>query len=139
MKLIYFFTIILSCTILISCSSSEKSVKVKSTPLEGTNWSLYQIDGKAYSSETKVTINFKYPDAKVSGSAPCNNYFGTYVHGGEILTFGTLASTKKACPDLEMESKYLSLLQSTAKFIILGTELNLYDSSGKLTLVFTSR
>jgi heat shock protein HslJ len=139
MKPIYCFTLFLSCLILFSCTSSEKSLKVKSIPLEGTNWNLYQIDGKAYSFEKKITLNFKESDVKLTGEAPCNNYLGRYTHGGDIIILSQIASTKKMCPDLEIETKYLSLLQSTSKFIILGTSLNLYDSSGKLILVFTSK
>jgi heat shock protein HslJ len=46
-----------------------------------------------------VEVTIAFSDGNVSGYAGCNRFTGTYTYDDGQLTFGTLASTRRACPD----------------------------------------
>ena len=124
---------------LTSCGSSDNSGKTPKVSIKNTSWVLYQLNGNTLKSEKDVTINFSGSDNKVSGSAPCNNYSGTFNSSSGNITFGPLASTKRMCPEMESETVYLNALQNTSSYKISGSELNLFDSGGKLLMIFKSK
>ncbi len=78
-----------------------------SSPLEKT-WQLNQSQ------------NLTLEGGKVSGNAGCNNFFGGYTVKGLSLTFGALASTRKACEPniMQLENQFLKRLASTKRFSI---------------------
>ncbi|KAF1077256.1 META domain-containing protein [Methanogenium sp. MK-MG] len=110
--------------------------------LPGTDWQL-----KSYNNGTdgmvsviagsEITLIFD-EEGGIAGSAGINNYFASYETDGNALSFGVCGSTMMAGPeDLMMqESTYLKLLSETASFSAEGDELKLYDSDGKVLLVF---
>ena len=94
--------------------------------LVGTAWVLGDLPGQILP-EARPTIAFS-GDGTVSGFGGCNDFNGTYTVDGSKLTFGPLASTKKACPDAvnTIEQAYLTALQATQTYEI--------TSDGKLKL-----
>lgn len=94
--------------------------------LVGTAWVLGDLPGQILP-EARPTIAFS-GDGTVSGFGSCNDFNGTYSVDGSKLTFGPLASTKKACPDPinTIEHAYLTALQATQTYEI--------TSDGKLKL-----
>ena len=112
-------------------------------PLVGTNWTLDSIySGDAVSSVisgTSITAIFS-DDGKVSGSAGCNRYFGSYTTTGSSLSIGSLGSTKMHCTGdgiMLQEMQYLAALEKTGGFSIAGTRLSLADANGATLLSFT--
>jgi len=75
-----------------------------------------------------------------SGSGGCNTFQGTYQTSANELTFGPLASTKKACADdvMSVEQSYLAALQNAASYTIAGNTLTIDDSSADPLLEFTT-
>jgi putative lipoprotein len=59
-------------------------------------------------------------DGAISGSAGCNDYSGTHVAGGDELSIGPLAVTRKAClqPVNQQEQTYLDAFQAARTFTI---------------------
>ena len=77
---------------------------------------------------------------KAQGFAGCNQLLGTYELEAQKLRFAHLATTRMACPDgMEAEQVFLSALESTARWNILGEHLELYDSGGTLLARFEAR
>ena len=112
-------------------------------PLVGTPWtldSLYTADAvSSVIAGTTVTAVFG-EDGRVTGSAGCNNYFGSYTLSGSSLSIGPLGSTKMNCPGqgiMLQESTYLASLGRTAGFTISGNRLSLADMQGATLLTFT--
>lgn len=136
--IICIFGLLVSVSLLTSCGSSDNSGKTSKTSLKKTSWVLFQLNGNTLKSERDVTINFSGSDNKVSGTAPCNNYSGTFNSSSGNLSFGPLASTKRMCPEMENETLFLNALQNTSSYKISGSELNLFDSGGKLLMIFKS-
>jgi heat shock protein HslJ len=110
----------------------------ESAGLSDTEWelSLYYVGGDAVTSPlvgTRLSAHFT-ADGKLSGSAGCNRYQGSYQMAGDSLTIGPVASTKMACPDpagvMEQEAAFLVILENTAAYQIKGDTLVLLDSNG---------
>ena len=117
-----------------------------SVGLSDTQWglSLYYVGGDAVTSPlagTTITANF-FAEGKLSGSAGCNTYQGTYEVDGESLDIGPLMSTKKACSQppgvMEQETTFLVLLENTAAYQIKGDTLILLDATGAPLAEFTT-
>ena len=120
-----------------------RAASPEALPLAGTPWKLTTIaGGQAVSSvvaNTEVTMELQQSDSSVSGSAGCNRYSGTYTDGGGgALSFSPLATTRMACADdvMAQEATFLAAMQQVATFSIDETQLQLFDGSGALLLVF---
>jgi heat shock protein HslJ len=112
-------------------------------PLVGTTWtldSLYTADAvSSVIAGTTITAVFG-EDGRVSGSAGCNNYFGSYTVTGSSLPISSVGSTKMYCQGtgiMQQESTYLASLGRTAGFTINGNRLSLADANGTTLLSFT--
>jgi heat shock protein HslJ len=75
-------------------------------------------------------------DGHLSTLADCNGCVGTFAVSGQTFTAGpNLACTRAACPTMEFESIYTSLLSGDSTVTLSGQSLLL--SSGRGTLRFT--
>ena len=108
----------------------------------GTEWRVtgYNNGKQAVVSvlaETTLTLAFA-ADGKVSGSAGCNRYMGTYAQSGESLKFGPSATTRKMCAQPEgvmaQEQAFLKALQSVATARQEGDRLELRAADGALAV-----
>jgi|GEM_PF-1488961 len=80
------------------------------------------------------TISFK-SGGEVRGFGGCNNFFGTYVQDGQMLTFGPLASTKKFCQGMmDDESAFLQSVQKTREYEATHLSMSLIDENGTVLL-----
>ena len=106
-------------------------------PLNGTAWSLASTDGAAPLTGTTQTLSFA--DGKVSGSAGCNSYGGTYSLGGSNIQIKDVVSTLMACLDpqgvMDQETAFLSALMSAQSYELSENNLQIKTSDGK-TLAF---
>ena len=79
--------------------------------LNGSQWTLVDLHGKAALSDTTVTLSFE--DGKVFGSDGCNRYRGTFTAKVGKLSFGkNLGSTMMMCPDRVAGEGHGFLLQT---------------------------
>ena len=79
-------------------------------------------------------------EAKISGSAGCNNYFAALTIRGTHLQVGTAGATRKMCMEpqgiMQQESRYLKTLEQVAFYRIDGGRLKLFDQEGRQLMVF---
>jgi heat shock protein HslJ len=80
-------------------------------------------------------------DGKVSGSAGCNDYNGTYTAQGTSLSFSPLRTTRKACPPdiLAEETRFLAARAHVARHQLGQRELDLFDAGGARMATLVSR
>lgn len=109
-------------------------------PLEGTQWKLMEMDGKAnpaFSAEPDTFhITLDSTRRMVYGVGACNRLFGPYeLEGKDELDIERLASTMMACPNMDLESRFAKQLEEADKYRIDGDVLTLFDD-GKKLLVF---
>lgn len=121
----------------------DRAPPVQSVELVGTQWTLSSIvSGSSVSSvpdgvEATLVLD---ADGTASGSGGCNTFNGSYQTSGNKLTFGPLATTRKACADdvMSVEQSYLAALQNAGSYTIAGNALTIDDSSGDPVLEFTT-
>lgn len=94
--------------------------------LAGTGWLLQELGGITLV-DVEPTLAFG-GDGTVSGSSGCNTFNGTYDLDGAALSFGPLATTKRACADPTMfvESAFLAAMAGVTGWSV--------DGAGRLVL-----
>jgi heat shock protein HslJ len=81
-----------------------------------------------------VFITFS-PDSAFSGKAPCNTMGGVYTLKGTSIRFSKIISTMMACPQMELESAFLKLLEQTVSAYSVS-EKKLFLRDGASNIVF---
>ena len=114
----------------------------QSQALAGTSWRVtgYNNGRQAVVSVltgTQLTMAFA-ADGRVSGSAGCNNYSGTYTASGTSLRFGPAATTRKMCAQpegvMEQERQFLQALETVATIRQEGERAELRTADGALAV-----
>ncbi len=121
----------------VSCNSKKETAtsqdqtateQVAATPtaLVGTVWKLTEINNQAitldkdFPKEPQLTFN---PDHSVNGNLGCNGFGASYESKNNTLTINQIVSTQMACPNLEIEQKFIDVLNHSASFEIKSTTL----------------
>ncbi len=119
----------------------EGAASLPDADLKNTRWVLRSLHGepvKLGGDPWDKELFLQFPqdeEGRLQGYAGCNTFRGTYSREGEAISFGPLMSTRRACPNLELEGKYLQALESVNAFHIEGDVLTL-SSGGEAVAVF---
>jgi heat shock protein HslJ len=81
--------------------------------LGGQKWSLIELQGQPVPvTEPNREPHLVFADQRVSGSTGCNRITGTVEFTERAkIKFQPLATTKMACPDMDLEGRFLSVLE----------------------------
>ena len=115
---------------------TDREVAEPARPLTDTSWTLNTVvgtGGTASSVPTGVTATITFAaDGKVTGNTGCNSFGGTATVTGNQITFGDLASTRRACIGAagSIEADVLRVLDGTATYRIEGDRLILEAADG---------
>jgi heat shock protein HslJ len=112
----------------------DKAVTQPELPLDGTRWTVESlINGETAShpigaEKAHLTISGE----RVTGSTGCNDLQGIVSRTGDKLTFGELATTRRACTgDADaLEKAILTVLQGQVTFTIKENRLSLRGTGG---------
>lgn len=99
----------------------------------GEVWRLIEIDG-APVSNPNVTLEFP-EEGRLSGQGPCNSYSGQQSAPYPWFKAESILSTKRACPDLALESAYFEALAAMQISEVSGRVLILTNEDER-SLVF---
>jgi heat shock protein HslJ len=92
-----------------------------------TQWRLVGAQGN-------VPLTLRFADGgRVSGSGGCNTFTGRYTLDDALMTIGSLANTRRACPDSAAQTQeqlFLRDLQRVASFQVSGSMLVLTLQDG---------
>lgn len=113
----------------------------QSQALAGTSWRVTGYNNGRQAvvsvlSGTQLSMSFA-ADGRVSGSAGCNNFMGTYTASGSSLKFGPAATTRKMCGQpgvMEQEQQFLKALESVATIRQEGDRAELRTADGALAV-----
>ncbi|WP_188235928.1 META domain-containing protein [Sphingopyxis sp. LK2115] len=83
--------------------------------LAGTSWTFVSIAGVPVAPDRPTSLAFD--GARLSGSAGCNRFSGSYAVADGTLTAGPLMATKMACPGAAMtqESAFFALMRGPVR------------------------
>jgi heat shock protein HslJ len=94
---------------------------------------LTELNGNPLLAGSTISAMFTQ-DGKISGSAGCNRYMGSYqISGSTISISSTLATTMMMCESslMNQETAYLKALQEAKSYSIKADQLSLMDTDGK--------
>ena len=116
-----------------SVSNAENTLT--SDQLAGA-WNLVSIQRAGEAEQTVpsgAAYALTFADGRLSTRADCNICGGAFKLAGETLTAGpALACTRAACPTMEFESIYTSLLSGDSTVTLSGNSLVLSSTRGVL-------
>ncbi len=116
------------------CLSSCKSLTL---PF-GQDLKLTELLGMNVPAGSNAFIRFDEAAKRFTGNAGCNNFNGAFTLDGAKLKLGPAVSTKKMCPDMSVENKFLPMLEQVAGFQTgANGGLNLTDAAGKVLARFS--
>jgi heat shock protein HslJ len=106
--------------------------------LTGQEWLLTAIGGAPIDGGLGISVSFG-EDGTATGSGGCNRFTGPYTADDETLSVGPLASTRMSCGVTtdDLESTYLSALESAVGFAISGQDLVISTTTDQ-TLEFST-
>ncbi len=103
-------------------------------------WALIAMEGfedvqGRYLKSSAIEIHVN--DKRITGNSPCNQFSGGIsVLTDERIELSMIASTKRACPDLDIESEFYERLQKARSYRLEELNLVLMDGEGFETLRF---
>lgn len=108
------------------------------TSLEGTSWSLVEVNGQPVLAGSAPTLVFEADRAGGNGS--CNTFGGEYKAENGKLSFGPIFSTLMYCEDfMDQESAYFAALEEASGYQIRGGKLQILNAEGQVTLTLASQ
>jgi len=116
--------------------------KAPPTPLDGTRWELQSYrgsDGKPVAPLEGSRLTARFPAGRIiTGSAGCNAFTAGYTYDAGRLTVSQAATTRKSCPQPEMdqEAAYLAALHLVARFTLSENTLTLADAHDVALLTY---
>lgn len=112
-----------------------------SAQLTNTYWKLIDVNGQSApppgEGQNQVHLILA-SDKTVKGDTGCNRLTGGFTLDGDNLSFGELATTRRACAGDNVSGAFLASLEQTRGFRIDGERLSLYDQEHHLLAVFTA-
>ena len=104
--------------------------------LAGTSWTFVSIGGTRVAADRPTSLQFD--GRRLSGSAGCNRFSGSYMVEDNVLTAGQIAGTLMACPGpaMEQERAFFDLMAAPAgiSFSADGTLILTGKNGGKAVL-----
>jgi heat shock protein HslJ len=85
-------------------------------------WRLISLNGE--SPQNPITLAFT-DDGRIAGQAPCNTYFAAAKVDESRITVSDIGATRRACPGLDEEGRYLHALSRVVLIERQGVRLTL--------------
>ena len=111
---------------------ADNYVLLKNKPdykLENKKWILTELMGKEYApgeGEQEAFLYFNRENGRISGNNSCNVITGTYdLKEGKRISFGRVASTLMACPNMEVSDQFNEVLERTDNYTVADGILSL--------------
>ena len=128
--------------LLASCNSTQNSIKENNdnkpyktadfdSQIAEKYWKLITLEGQeikmAETQEREVYFMLKTIENKIEGFSGCNAFNGSYtLENGNRIRFSSMATTLKACPDVDfMENEFLKVFELANNYIIKEDTLRL--------------
>ena len=136
--------VLVLCVFFVAQAQPGRNMSTDQRVLAGTDWRLVSLGpagGEAsLVAGTSVTLKFG-EDGRASGSTGCNAYSGTYQVRGDTISFGRLASTRRACLDQnanQQEQRFLAALEAANRFRLSSDRLTIISDRNRTALNFVN-
>jgi heat shock protein HslJ len=123
-----FVLVIIFIWFMVSCDSQKKLAQEQDpAALYARSWKLIELDGTPIGATNKEPHMILQPaENRVSGNGGCNSFFGTFEHPAfSRIKFSAIGSTKMACPNMEVETRFFQALEQANNYTIKEDTLSL--------------
>ena len=109
----------------LALTACQKDETISGQTSATDTWHLTQLNGDPIS--TRITLTFP-EEGRIAGQAPCNTYFASQTAPLPWFEVKAIAATKRACPDLKLETIYfqtlekMTLIERTGDALLLSTD-----------------
>jgi len=144
----YIILLLLTAFTFLTCESDSNQhgnqnyqPEVKTSIFE-INWVLNELNGEPVSeietSKSIPTILLDATENRIYGGGGCNQYNGGFEFNAETgeVEFSQIAATKMACPDMDLENQYFSMLDEVERMEHSSQILKFYNNSGETIAKF---
>lgn len=95
--------------------------KVEKASLTDTRWRLIEFRGKPVEYKNpggkEIFIQLNAKDSSAFGFSGCNTFRGSYeLKEGNRITFSKMATTLMACPDMELEREFMTVIETVDNY-----------------------
>lgn len=116
------------------------------TTLPGSSWMLTEYDdgsGTIVPVIPGTTVSAEFGDeGLLTGSAGCNGYSASYNVASNLIKIDAIVMTEIYCMEpeglMDQESQYLSALEQSSAFAIVGKAMGLVDEEGAILAIYSS-
>lgn len=104
-------------------------------------WKLLEVFGTSVNwedgFEREPHMILKRDDNKIRGNGSCNVFSGNYeLKEDNIINISQLASTRKMCPNMKIETSMLKALEEASRYDVMGDTLRLFGENDQLIAKF---
>lgn len=120
------------------CTLQNKTLSTTNSTLVDSYWLLLSVEGEDLQGPTDTRtayIRFEANENDINGFTGCNRFFGKYALTDSTVRLSNIGSTRMACPNNELESKFLSVLERATSYTTAGDVLTFY-AAGKAIATF---
>ena len=102
--------------------------------LENTYWTLTSAfsNGDTLNPTADIGFSLSFSNDKLSGKAPCNSFFASYLAADKKLTISSIGATKRMCDAMNLENAWLGLLAQARHYSVFPDRLEIYTENGIL-------
>ena len=118
--------------VIMGCNSTKKvTTEVTKDVITEKYWKLKILEGKEVTmkdnQEREIFFTLKNHNNSVTGFAGCNSFSGEFtLESGNRIRFKTLATTMRACPDVDVnEAEFLEIFELADNYTITNDVLSL--------------
>ncbi|MDT8327625.1 MAG: META domain-containing protein [Roseovarius sp.] len=103
---------------------------------DAATWTLQSIDRQPFGAHATLILP---KEGQIAGQAPCNSYTGQQSAPYPWFAPAVIAATKRACPELEAESRYFRALAEMTLVEVVGDILILSNDAGREMIFSAAR
>ena len=108
-------------------------------PLQGTEWHLMRLMGKDLALDNDKFVFTFSADGEFAGTGACNHIFGAYKsNDSRALSFENIASTRRMCPDANLETEFSAVLSRATHYEVDGNVLMIL-SNGEVQAILMAK
>ncbi len=116
--------VIISAALLLSCATDRQAASPdEENVITDRYWKLIELNGREITFDNNMMkeahIILNKNDYRITGSGGCNLINGSFMLSkGQRISFTQIASTMMSCPDIEIETEFLKVLEMCDNYSI---------------------
>jgi heat shock protein HslJ len=119
-------------------AAAALGVSAQNQRITGIQWKLTYANGREVSNSAAY-FEIEPGQEKFTGNTGCNQMFGPVAVKGDRITFSNIGMTKRVCKLMEgnvSENVFVSSLNKSYSYAVLGNTLHIYDKNRRTVLRF---